>query len=372
MRRLAFHLLPALTILLALLSSSLRPVQADSTANDLIVAVNAVRASYGLVPYQVGPAVMKFAQDHADYMASTQSMTHQLADGSFPADHSMTENIAYGYNLTTDDIIQDKWGDELHMHTMIGYTQGYIGAGVSVADGNAYYSLIVINTGRSTGLKPGMATPATATKSAAAETTATVTPPAVTATVTKTAAPTEEVATIEYEVQSGDSVWGLAEKYDVSMDSIIALNDLELQKSGHLGGAKAQDPAELHGHAHPGAVRDAYGNGHTAALCDPGAQRYAHTAAFPCAERDPVRCGCADYRHRWSGQLPGHGGGLPRRGLDLGNGVLLPGARFLRSADLETCRKPKAVDNWMFSGALFKHQNTDSFWFLVSFFVAAF
>ncbi len=224
-RRLAYVLL-TLAVLLAVLSSSLHTVQADSTANDLIDAVNAVRASYGLVPYQVGPAVMKFAQDHADYMASIQSLTHQLADGSSPKDHSMTENIAYGSDLTTDDIIKNKWGDELHMHTMIGYTQGYIGAGVSVVDGTAYYSLIVINTGRLTGLKPGMATPATATKTAAGGAAATATPAAATVTATVPGSPTPEPATIEYEVQLGDTVWGIAVKYNASTDSIIALNDL--------------------------------------------------------------------------------------------------------------------------------------------------
>ncbi len=154
LRRFLFSLLLVLAMELALLAPALQAVQADAGANDLIDAVNALRASYGLVPYQVDPQLMKFAQDHADYMMSIQTITHLLADGTSADAHGLTENIVGGVGLGAEDIVNTKWNDELHMHTLLGYSQGYIGAGVAQVDGFSYYALVVRNTGRLTGLKP--------------------------------------------------------------------------------------------------------------------------------------------------------------------------------------------------------------------------
>ncbi|HZJ23496.1 MAG TPA: CAP domain-containing protein, partial [Anaerolineales bacterium] len=49
---------------------------------DLINAVNALRASYGLAPYSISPILMFTAQSQAEFMASTGDVSHTGFGGS--------------------------------------------------------------------------------------------------------------------------------------------------------------------------------------------------------------------------------------------------------------------------------------------------
>jgi uncharacterized protein YkwD len=63
------------------------------SASELIAAVNALRASYGLAPYKVDPILMAVAQAQNNYSISIGSVTHYGPNGSRPRDHV----IAAGY-----------------------------------------------------------------------------------------------------------------------------------------------------------------------------------------------------------------------------------------------------------------------------------
>src|SRR5215204_5974278 len=90
--------------LLTLLSNSTvwaQPVHMPRYAGspyDLINAVNALRAAYGLPPYSVNSILMLTAQNQADFMAVTGNVTH-----SGPGGISFTDRLlAAGYLLAGD------------------------------------------------------------------------------------------------------------------------------------------------------------------------------------------------------------------------------------------------------------------------------
>ena len=77
--------------------SSMQP-QLAASPSDLINAVNALRASFGLAPYSVNAILMSTAQAQADFMAATENMTH-----SGPGGIGLTDRLlAAGYPLAGD------------------------------------------------------------------------------------------------------------------------------------------------------------------------------------------------------------------------------------------------------------------------------
>ena len=121
-----------------------------ATAYELIDAVNSYRVQNGLPAYTVSSVLMGTAQNQAEYMASTGTVTHTGPGGiSFPdrlraAGYSFVfraENIisgspdATGWSLVTSP----SWADTDHQHTMLSPDLCEIGAGVAVSGGRGYY-----------------------------------------------------------------------------------------------------------------------------------------------------------------------------------------------------------------------------------------
>ena len=113
---------------------------------DLVNAVNALRASYGLPAYSINSILMFTAQNQADFMAATGDVTHSgpggigLTDRLLAAGYPLAgdlslggfraENITSGGENSTAQDAVDRWmGDAPHQNTMLSPDLTEIGAG---------------------------------------------------------------------------------------------------------------------------------------------------------------------------------------------------------------------------------------------------
>ncbi len=204
------------------------PTQADSPY-DLINAVNALRASYGLPPYSISSILMYTAQAQAEFMAATGNVTHfgpggigvtdRLLAAGYPlaGDLSLggfrSENITGGNESMTAQTAVNQWtGDAPHLNTMISPNLTEIGAGVAVANGRVYYVIdcaLPTTSGASQTAGAGTAVPSGGA----------VIPPAVINTP-------NDKGEVLHEVQAGQTLWQIAIAYNVKIDEIKSLNNL--------------------------------------------------------------------------------------------------------------------------------------------------
>ena len=206
---------------------------APADAYGVIDAVNSLRAAQGLPPYTVSPILMSIAQTHAEYMASSGSVTHTGPDGSRPYQRGLaagyplagqippgffSENILSAGDLSPQEAVQIWTGDDPHMHTMNSKDLQEIGAGVAVSGGQVYY---VIDCARPTtsGL-PQDYTPGVAESDFNASNEIIVPVSKSTPNVN---------GELIHEVQSGQSLWQIAIEYGVKIDEIRALNQLSAE-----------------------------------------------------------------------------------------------------------------------------------------------
>lgn len=223
-------------------SSAVREVHAQTAScGQVIQAVNAVRSAYGLTPYETSGQWTQVAQEQSEYQASIQEITHLRSDGSGPGDHSITsENIGAGPALSADNLIY-QWADYWHALTMVGFSSGLVGCGVAQGEnGYYYYTLVVKNTGKTTDiLAPGATldvsgpssdVPGTGedipqvTSISGANTPAGGTTPLPVITATR-----QSDGSITHMITSGETVWSIAELYDVSVTDLISLNYLDAE-----------------------------------------------------------------------------------------------------------------------------------------------
>jgi len=124
------------------------------TSYDVIAAVNALRASYGLPPYAVDNLLMLAAQGQADYLASigpnidnghvgpggTDADARALAVG-YPYVEGLDINENWAgipLGMSIESLISTGWSDDVHMHTMLHERGQDIGVGVAVSGSTAY------------------------------------------------------------------------------------------------------------------------------------------------------------------------------------------------------------------------------------------
>jgi uncharacterized protein YkwD len=143
-------------------------IPAYSTASDLITAVNSLRATNGLAPYQANSILMGIAQAQAEYLASISvSNVHLDSQGRRPFQRALaagylvagdlslggwfSENVTGGIGKTAEQAVEDWIGDQAHRDTMLSDVFLDAGAGVAVVDNTFYYCL---DAGLSTGGTP--------------------------------------------------------------------------------------------------------------------------------------------------------------------------------------------------------------------------
>lgn len=212
--------IPALSLLLAaLILSALFPRAARAQSEsgyDIITQVNALRAAQGLEAYTVDSGLMAYAQQHSQYQADTQNSTHQHSDGSYAWGIGLNENIAVGSAgfMSPYIAVYQIWQDWVHLEPMIGYTSGQAGAGVALgADGNVYYTLNV-----RAGAPVAQSTSVPQQTPLRSQVTAPFVP-----LITNTPNPEGVIIHI---VGPGESLWGIAVSYGVTMDAIRGLNGM--------------------------------------------------------------------------------------------------------------------------------------------------
>jgi hypothetical protein len=207
------------------------------TADQVVAAVNAYRASIGLFALQPNSALMKISQGQADYQAVSGQCTHTGPDGSRPIDRAyaagygsgqiifISENIMCMPVGVTADAVVKSWAtmDELHLGTLTKSQYKNIGAGVSELDGTVYFT---IDVGVVAGGKRPTFTPAP-TGSGTLNPNQSLTPAAISEWIipVRTVIPMQDGSQVHL-VQSGQSLWAIAIAYGVKIAQIITLNNL--------------------------------------------------------------------------------------------------------------------------------------------------
>jgi LysM repeat protein len=196
-----------------------------ASAFDLIVAVNDLRASYGLPPYNVSSILMGTAQGQADFMAATGTVTHsgpggisltqRLLNAGYPMEGGFrAENIlSTSSDVSGHAVINSGyWADADHQNTMLSANLTEIGAGVAVRGGTGYY---VIDCARST----TSGVPQSSGGSTLVNGTPATQGPSQILSAVVLSTPREDGA-VYHEVQYGQSLWSIA------IDDIKRLNNL--------------------------------------------------------------------------------------------------------------------------------------------------
>jgi uncharacterized protein YkwD len=204
----------------------------SGSAYDVIAAVNQVRASNGLSPFEISGALMASAQAHSEYQAATGSISHTGSGGSDPTSRaiaagygggaavSVIENIYGGMNASPQQAVSWWQTDSLHLSTLLSTRQTDVGAGVATSGGVVYYTLDVGSvTGGSSGSSgsTGASTLAATGVSAVAPATAIAFNPVVIAT------PNPD-GSIVHVVQPGQTLWTIAASYKIALSDLLQLN----------------------------------------------------------------------------------------------------------------------------------------------------
>lgn len=218
-------------IFLPLLAAGAPRVAAeDADPWSLIAEVNALRASYGLPPYEVNNALMAAAQGHSEYQAQIGQWTHSGPGGSRPHDRAVaagygggaqvyvSENVALGSEIGAHEVVYQMWQDAVHLETMISPNYRHIGAGAASAGGYTYFTIDVgyIAGDPGGGPQPPAGTPGTGGTPVAT---------AIAMVPIQLATPRPDGAIIHV-VQYGQFLINIAKAYEVPLNDLLTKNYL--------------------------------------------------------------------------------------------------------------------------------------------------
>ncbi len=210
------------------------PAPNTATALELVDAVNTLRASRGLPPYQINTILMTIAQQQAEYNASIHVGNADTdAQGRHPFQRALdagylvagdlstgglfSENVILGSVMTPQQAVQAWMGNASNQGTMLSEIYKDIGTGLAI-DGNSYY--YCLDAGLSTGGTPVAYTPP---------------PPLITYTPTIAMNTPNADGSLDYTVQPGDTVLTIAIAYGVSVSTIDGLNSLDTNSTIYAG-----------------------------------------------------------------------------------------------------------------------------------------
>jgi LysM repeat protein len=236
MKKLSLRIfLLGLTIVWALLIVNTIQAQGDS-ATTVINTINQLRAQQGLAALQSHPALMQIAQQHSQYQASIGTWTHLSADGSRPIDRAyaagfgggayvyVSENVAYGTDMSILETINGPWNDPEHKNTMFNPNYQYIGAGVAYSGSLVFYTV-------DTGYWVGDPAPTPQNPLISSTPSGSVFPTAVPVVVSTPMAD----GTVKHIIAGGQTLWTIAAVYNIPLEELRELNGLEPDAILNLG-----------------------------------------------------------------------------------------------------------------------------------------
>jgi uncharacterized protein YkwD len=194
-----------------------------SVALDLLGRINLVRLAAELPPYHLNDALMKAAQDQAEWMVRTGSVLHIRPDGSTPGERarnagylnpaSCSENIYMG-QIANEDYAWDFWThSKIHYAGLV--SQWHDEIGIATAHNDIQGQAFVLVFGAS-GVPWPTRPPVTVTLAGPTQTPG----PTLTATATIDATYTS------YVVQPGDTLFQIATQFGTSVDKLVEANGI--------------------------------------------------------------------------------------------------------------------------------------------------
>jgi LysM repeat protein len=229
----------ALLLLAALLApqADAGALQSSSvTAFDLIIAMNTLRASYGLPLLVEDPIINAVAQSTAEIMAANNMSSHigdvrgrlQAAGYGGGAQVWATENFAVGTSFGIDQIML-AWSDPTHMIPAVNPAYCNIGAGVAkAANGRTYYVLQAAYTSaKACGEYKPVAGGTTTRPGGVTGVSQLIVP-------VKIATPDSD-GRVFHEVRAGQSFWAIAIAYKITIADLETWNNLSRQDKLQIG-----------------------------------------------------------------------------------------------------------------------------------------
>jgi len=204
-------------------------MQAQDAANDLLGRINNLRASLGLSAYRFNGALNVAASNHANWMASTDQVSHVQPDGSRPRDRAQSagygsawvaENIYMGWNANTGDAWQFWVNSPVHYAGLTSPNFRDIGIARAQSGNNTAFVLVFGNPGGgASAVSGGNANAGNNANNASASSGAVPGLPIF-------VVGTDSVGNIMHEVQAGDTLGDIAFIYGYSWEDIPTLLDL--------------------------------------------------------------------------------------------------------------------------------------------------
>jgi LysM repeat protein len=240
--RLALVLVLVVTLLAPLVSArAARPSAASAkdggvTAYDLIIAMNTLRASYGLPVLEEDSIIDAVAQSTAEIMAANNMSSHigdvrgrlQAAGYGGGAQVWATENFAVGQTFGLDEIML-AWSDATHMIPAVNPAYCNIGAGVAKADnGQTYYILQAAYTSaKACGEYKSVGGGNNTTPGGVTGVSGVIIP-------VKIAKPDAE-GRVYHEVKAGQSLWAIAVAYKITIADLEIWNNISRENKLQIG-----------------------------------------------------------------------------------------------------------------------------------------
>ena len=129
-----------------------KPRQVPSSLRSLLKLHNDQRKLEGLPALELDEALCQYAQNHAEWMAQNQSMTHSNVNALLGKFSTAGENIAYNQQ-TENDVMNDWMNSSGHRANIMSTNFSKVGFGVARNNGQPYWCTC-FGTPQSMGIKP--------------------------------------------------------------------------------------------------------------------------------------------------------------------------------------------------------------------------